>query len=172
MYQRLVLGIGGSLIYAATGAFWGAKNAGWFGLERDARWLQAGLGVGAALVALAFARVGWKDRLRAAGGAGRAAIALILAGAVLNVVGSAIEFAIFGTLALGFGLVLLAIVAVRARWDRPIDRAFIAVSALGSLTWNTETSSVWFLVGVGLIWTGLSIHLLPRAAEWAGPQHA
>lgn len=162
MHATLALGIGGSLIYAATGAFWGAVNAGWFGLERDARWLQAGLGLGAGLVALAFARAGWKERLQGVGGFGRAAVYLIAAGAVLNVVGSIVAFAIFGTLSLGFGLVALAVVVVRGRWHTPADRVLIALSALGSLTWNTETASVWLLVGVGLIWTALSVHLLPR----------
>ena len=165
MSKAMWLGVTGGLLYAATGAYWGMKNAEWFGLERDARWLQAGLGVGAALVILGFRRAGWGERVRETGRLGRIAVGLLVAGAVLNVVGSAIQFAIFGTVALGFGLVALAITAFRHRLGGRLDRWLIAVSAFGSLTWNTETLSVWLLVGVGLVWVALSVRLLGQDTD-------
>ncbi len=44
----------GGVIYAAAGALIGSMNAGWLGLERNANAALPALGVGAALVVIAF----------------------------------------------------------------------------------------------------------------------
>jgi hypothetical protein len=46
----------------------------------------------------------------------------------------------------------------------PGDRLLIALSAIGSITWNTETLWAFLLVGVGLVWAILSIRLLQAPA--------
>jgi hypothetical protein len=46
--------------------------------------------------------------------------------------------------------------------DELADR--IALSAIGSITWNTETLSAFLLVGVGLVWAILSVRLLKSPA--------
>lgn len=158
------LGVLGGLVFAATGAFWGVMNAGWFALERDADryFLQAWLGVGVALVVVGFLAAGWGGRLSSAGVAGRAAVWLFLAAPILNILSAVIEFAIVGTLALGLGLILLTFAAFRHRLVPRLDRWLVLLSAVGSVTWNTETQSVWLLVGVGLIWVVLALRLLPN----------
>ncbi|MCA1709694.1 MAG: hypothetical protein LC808_43030, partial [Actinobacteria bacterium] len=45
------------------------------------------------------------------------------------------------------------------------DRVLIILSAVGSLTWNTETVSAFLLVGVGILWMILSIRLLPPSGK-------
>jgi hypothetical protein len=46
----------------------------------------------------------------------------------------------------------------------PADRLLVALSAIGSITWNTETLSAFLLVGVGLVWAILSVRLLKAPA--------
>ena len=82
-------------------------------------------------------------------------------GPVLYVLSWVVEFAILGTLALGIGVVCLSVAAIRRRLVPSVDRVLIVASAVGSLTWNTETLSAFLLVGVGLIWASLSVRLLP-----------
>jgi hypothetical protein len=144
---------------------WGSKNVGWLGVTRDSSNLQLWLGVGAALVLTGFAMAGWGARLRRAGPLGTAALLTLIAGAALNVVSALIEFAIFGTLGLGLGLVLLAVVVFQERLMPQPDRWLVAVSAVLSLTWNTETSTAWFLAASGALWVALSIRLLPVTAR-------
>jgi hypothetical protein len=83
---------------------------------------------------------------------------------VLLILNAVVEFAIFGTLALAFGLISLAVVVLRQRLFHPSDRLLIALSAIGSITWNTETLSAFLLVGVGLVWAILSVRLLNAPA--------
>lgn len=138
----------------------GSQNAGWFGLERNANALLPFMGVGASLVVGTFAKSPLNGRLGQAGGAGRASQVLLIAGPIIFVLSWVIQFAIIGTLALGIGLVCLAIAVTRQKLVPVIDRVLIAASAIGSLTWNTETTSAFLLVGVGVFWMLLSIRLL------------
>jgi hypothetical protein len=142
----------------------GSMNAGWFGLERDANALFPLLGVGAGLVVVGFARSSLTRRLHEAGWLGRAARYLLVVAPVLLILNAVVEFAIFGTLALAFGLISLAVVVLRQRLFHPGDRLLIALSAIGSITWNTETLSAFLLVGVGLVWAILSVRLLQAPA--------
>lgn len=159
---RLVA-VAGALIYGATGIVWGAKNSAMFGLARDSGDLQVWLGIGAALVLTGFALDGWGTRLWRAVPLGPVAVGTLVAGAVLNVVSAVIDFAIFGTLGLGLGLVLLAVVAFRCRLIPQPERSLVAASAVLSLTWNTETSSAWFLAANGVLWVVLSVRLVTVA---------
>jgi hypothetical protein len=142
----------------------GSMNAGWFGLERDANALFPLLGVGAGLVVVGFARSSLTRRLHEAGWLGRTARYLLVVAPVLLILNAVVEFAIFGTLALAFGLISLAVVVLRQRLFPPGDRLLIALSAIGSITWNTETLSAFLLVGVGLVWAILSVRLLQAPA--------
>ena len=112
------------------------------------------------LVVVGFARSSLTRRLHEAGGLGRAARYLLVVAPVLLILNAVVEFAIFGTLALAFGLISLAVVVLRQRLFHPGDRLLIALSAIGSITWNTETLSAFLLVGVGLVWAILSVRLL------------
>lgn len=158
---RLVLAVVGALSYAAAGALMGAQNAGWFGLEANANPLLPALGVGAALVVVAFMGSSFSLGVRRAGGFGRASQILLVVGCLLFILGPLIDFAILGTLSLAAGLFFLTITVIRNKLGSVVDRALISVSAIGSITWNTETVSAFFLVGVGLIWLVLAVRLLP-----------
>jgi hypothetical protein len=150
----------GAIVYAAAGALMGSQNAGWFELERDANALLPTLGVGASLVVVAFASSTLHMRLREAGSLGRATQVLLVVGPLLYILSWLIQFAIFGTLCLGIGLVCLAVAVSREKLVPVTERVLIILSAVGSLTWNTETVSAFLLVGVGAIWMILSIRLL------------
>ena len=163
MWRRLSALLG-AVLFAAGGATMGSMNAGWFGLERDANALFPLLGVGAGLVVVGFARSGLTRRLHEAGWLGRTARYLLVVAPVLLILNAVVEFAIFGTLALAFGLISLAVVVLRQRLFHPGDRLLIALSAIGSITWNTETLSAFLLVGVGLVWAILSVRLLQAPA--------
>ena len=156
---RVTLGVAGALIYAGAGAVIGAQNAGWSGLQRNSNQLLPALGVGAALVVLVFASSRFRKRVHQSGDLGVASEVLLVLGPALYVVSALIEFAIFGTLSFGLGLVFLAIVVVRHRLVPMIDRVLIVLSAIGSLTWNTETVSAFLLTAVGLIWVVLTLRL-------------
>lgn len=144
----------------------GSQNAGWFGLERNSNALLPMLGIGAGLVVVAFMPSSFNARVGSSGGLGTASQILLVVGCVLFVFGSLIGFAIFGTLGFGLGLVLLAVTATKERLVSVTDRVLIVVSAIGSLTWNTETISAFLLVGVGIIWVILSIRLLTADTKW------
>ena len=73
-----------------------------------------------------------------------------------------IEFAIFGTLTLAVGLTCVAFAFWVRRLGSVVDRALVTLSAIGSLTWNTETTSAFLLVGVGLIWVVLAVRLFTQ----------
>jgi hypothetical protein len=163
MWSRLSALLGAAL-FAAGGAMMGSMNAGWLGLERDANSLFPLLGVGAGLVVVGFARSRLARGLHEAGWLGRAAQYLLAVAPVLLILNAAVEFAIFGTLALAFGLISLAVVMLRRRLLPPGDRLLIVLSAIGSITWNTETLSAFLLVGVGLLWAILSVRLLKSPA--------
>ncbi len=143
----------------------GSMNAGWFGLDRNANVLFPLLGVGSGLVVIGFVRNDLRRELHRAGGFGRTAGYLLVAAPVLMIVSGLVEFAIFGTLALAFGLFCLAVVVVRRRLLDPADRLLIALSAVGSLTWNTETVSAFLLVGMGLLWAVLSARVLTVSVD-------
>jgi hypothetical protein len=160
-----IIGLLGAILYATGGALVGSMNAGWFGLERNANALLPTLGVGAALVVIAFASSTLHTRLDEAGGLGRATRVLVVVGPLFYILSWVIEFAILGTLGLGIGLVCLAVAVTRWKLVSATDRVLIILSAVGSLTWNTETVSAFLLVGVGVIWMILSIRLLPLPAE-------
>lgn len=165
---RLVTALLGAVIYAAAGGLIGSMNAGWFGLERNANALLPTIGVGAGLVIMAFVSTTLHARLREAGGLGRATRVLLVVGPLFLVLSWVIEFAIIGTFGLGLGLVCLAVAVTRGKLVSTTDRVLIIVSAVGSLTWNTETTSAFLLVGVGVIWMILSIRLLPKEPSIAG----
>jgi hypothetical protein len=154
------LGVLGALIYASAGAVMGSMNAAWFGLDRDANALLPLMGIGAALVVIAFSTSALRMSLRHAGRLGAATQSLLVTGPVMYVLSWVVDFAILGTLALGIGLVCLSIAVIRRRMVPFADRVLIVASAIGSLTWNTETQSAFLLVGVGLIWVVLSVRLL------------
>ena len=143
----------------------GSMNAGWFRLDRNANALFPLLGVGSGLVVTGFVRSDLRRELHRAGGFGRVARYLLVAAPVLMIVSGLVEFAIFGTLALAFGLFSLAVVVVRRRLLHPADRLLVALSAVGSLTWNTETVSAFLLVGVGLLWAVLSARVLTVSVD-------
>ena len=84
---------------------------------------------------------------------------------MLLILNAVVEFAIFGTLALAFGLIGLALVVLGRRLLPPGDRLLIVLSAIASITWNTETLSAFLLVGVGLAWAMLSVRLLQSPAR-------
>ena len=159
---RMALGVLGGLIYATTGAIVGSQNAGWFGLERNANALLPSLGVGAAFVVAAFASSSLNRRLAEAGGLGRATRVLLVLGPLFFILSWVIEFPIVGTLTLGIGLICLAVAVTRRKLVPPTDRILIILSAVGSVTWNTETVSAFLLVGVGVIWMILTVRLLPN----------
>jgi hypothetical protein len=161
----LVIALLGATIYATSGAVIGSMNADWFGLDRNANALLPLLGVGAGLVVIAFASSTLNRRLREIGKLGRATQVLLVVGPLLFVLSFVIDLAIIGTLAVGAGLVCLAVAVVRRKLVSATDRAFIILSAVGSLTWNTETLSAFLLVGVGLIWAILSIRLLRSSTD-------
>ena len=167
---RLSLAVLGCLIYAGAGAVMGSQNDGWFGLERETNDVLPVLGVGAALVAIAFTGTSFSDRLREVGTVGVASRVLVVAGSVLFIMGTLIEFAIFGTLSLAAGLICMAVAVIRHALVPVIDRVLISASAVGSITWNTETTSAFLLVGVGLIWIVLAIRLLPTEAGGVGSE--
>lgn len=164
---RLALAVAGTLIYATAGGLMGAENAGWITSGRVSNDLLPVLGVGAALVALAFVGTTFSLDVGAAGALGRASKILIVVGCLLFISGAILDFAIFGTLSLAAGLFCLTATVLRARLASSVDRVLIGVSAVGSITWNTETSSALLLVGVGLIWLVLSFRLLrlPERAD-------
>ena len=159
--KRLAVAIGGALLYATSGAVMGASNAGWLAREVEANQLLAGLGIGAGFVVMMFAGTDFSRALKRTG-VGRAARWLLIIGSALYVVGGMIEFAIFGTLALAAGLFCLAAAVFNDRLGAAADRVLIALSAVGSITWNTETPSAFLLVGVGVIWAVLSVRLTRR----------
>jgi hypothetical protein len=169
---RLIVALLGATIFAAAGGLIGSMNAGWLILETGANGAMPALGVGAALVVITFAWSTLNQRLHEAGGVGRAAQVLLTMGPALYVVSWLVEFAILGTLSLGFGLVCLAVAVTRFKLAPVADRVLIIVSAVGSLTWNTETVSAFFLVGVGLIWMILSIRLLKPAKPPTKPRRS
>jgi len=137
----------------------GSQNAGWFGLERNANDVLPVCGIGAGLVALAFARGSFSTAV-AQVGVGKTARVLIVVGCVAYILSWLIQFAVFGTLCLGIGLVCLSVAVSREKLVPVTERVLIILSAVGSLTWNTETVSAFLLVGVGAIWMILSIRLL------------
>lgn len=157
------VGFLGAVAFAAVGAQWGSMNAGWFGLERDAGNLQAWMGVAVAVVVVAFASCGWGRSLLESGAPGVAAAILLVLAPLLHMVSALIEFAIVGTLALALGLILLTITVFRRRLMPLTERVVVALSAVASFTWNTETASVWLLVAIGIGWAFLSFRLLPRS---------
>jgi hypothetical protein len=152
----------GALVFSAGGFLMGSMNSGWFSLERDANSLFPLLGVGIALVVISFAPGALGRELREFGGLGRATGWLLVAAPSLYILSWIIELAIIGTLALAAGLICLSTAVWRRQLFALTDRVLITASAIGSITWNTETRSAFLLVGVGLLWVILSARLLPR----------
>lgn len=158
---RPVLAAVGAILYAVAGGVIGAQNADWLGPERNANALLPLLGLGAALVIIATRSTSFHEHVSLSL-VGRVAGYLLLAGALLYVVSWIIQFAILGTLTLALGLICLAFTLWTRRLGAVVDRVLVTVSAIGSLTWNTETTSAFLLVGVGLIWAILAFRLLPH----------
>jgi hypothetical protein len=67
---------------------------------------------------------------------------------------------LFPLLGAGAGLVVVGF--ARSSLARQLDEA---LSAIGSITWNTETLSAFLLVGVGLLWAILALRLLNAPAN-------
>ncbi|MBW3663345.1 MAG: hypothetical protein KY469_09625 [Actinobacteria bacterium] len=155
-------GAAGGLLVAFVGAWMGSMNAGWFGLQRDTNALFPLLGLGVALVVAAWAAAGWPAKLWRAGIDGRSAVGLLVVAPGVYILSWVIEFAIFGTLALGLGLILLAVAMWWRRLSDRVDRVLVTLAAAGSLTWNTETRSAFLLVGVGLVFASLCLRLRPQ----------
>jgi hypothetical protein len=168
-FLRLTSALLGAAVFAASGAIMGSMNADWFGLEREANALLPTLGIGAALVVAAFASSPLHGRLRQIGSLGRTTKVLLIVGPLVLILSWVIELAIIGTFALGAGLICLAVAVTRFGLVPKIDRVLVIFSAVGSLTWNTETLSAFLLVGVGLLWAILSIRLLrsPKRSKTA-----
>ncbi len=152
-------GATGGLLFAAAGAWMGSMNAGWFDLQRNANSLFPLIGLGLALVVAAWAAVGWPAKLWRAGIAGRGAVGLLFVAPAVYILSWVIEFAIFGTLALGLGLVVLAVAMWQRHLSDRVDRVLVTLAAVGSFTWNTETLSAFLLVGVGLVFAILALRL-------------
>ena len=162
--KRLTVAVGGALLYAVSGAVIGASNAGWLAREVESNRLLPGLGIGAGFVVMMFAGTGFSRALKRTA-VGRAARGFLIAGPVLYVVGGMIEFAIVGTLAMAIGLFCLTVTVFIDQLGTSADRYLVAVSAVGSITWNTETTSACLLVGVGLVWAVLSVRLTRRLEQ-------
>ncbi len=146
-------------------------NAGWFGLEKNANgWLPI-MGIGAGLVVVSFVSSNFHSRLREAKGVGRAARILIIVGPVAYVLSWLVEFAIIGTLSFAAGLICLTVAVSRFRLVPMFDRILIGLSAFGSFAWNTESTSAFLLVGVGVLWMVLSVrlHLSPAPVAIQDP---
>ncbi len=118
----------------------------------------------------AWAAVGWPAKLWHAGIAGRGAVVLLFVAPAVYLLSWVIEFAIFGTLALGLGLILLAVAMWRRQLSDRVDRVLVAFAAVGSLTWNTETLSAFLLVGVGLVFVVLSLRLRKQHEQHREPE--
>lgn len=162
-------GAAGGLLFAAAGAWMGSMNAGWFGLQRGANALFPLLGLGVALVVASWAAAGWPAKVWRAGIAGRGAAVLLFVAPGMYILSWVIGFAILGTLALGLGLILLAVAMWRRHLSDRVDRVLVSLAAVGSLTWNTETLSAFLLVGVGLIFVILSLRLRPQHEQRQTP---
>lgn len=161
LQPRTGLATVGAIVYAVAGGVIGAQNADWLGPERNANALLPLLGLGAGLVIIATRSTPFHERVSLSV-VGRVAGYLLVTGALLYVVSWIIQFAILGTLTLALGLICLAFTLWARRLGAVVDRLLVSVSAIGSLTWNTETASAFLLVGVGLIWAVLAFRLLPR----------
>jgi len=155
---RPLLATVGGIVYALAGGIIGAQNADWLGPERNSNALLPFLGVGAALVIVAARTTSFHEQLRNYR-VGRVAEYLLMTGAMLYVVSWIVQFAILGTLTFALGLFCLAFTFWARRLGGVIDRVLVTLSAIGSLTWNTETTSAFLLVGVGLIWVVLAVRL-------------
>ena len=155
---KAAAGVGG-FVFAAAGAVMGSQNAGWFGLGRNANGLFPLLGVGALLIVLGWGGAGWALKLRRSGALGKAAAALLVLGAVFFLLNPLLQFAIFGTVSFGLGLVVFATLLWRQRLMAQVDRIMATLAAVGSLTWNTETVSAFLLTGVGLLLAILSLRV-------------
>ena len=153
------LAVIGGLVFAVAGGVMGAQNADWFGLERNANGLFPVLGVGALLLLTGWSSTTWAVPLRRSGLLGKAAAVLLVLGAAFFLLNPLLQFAIFGTLAFGIGLVLFATTLWRQRVAARADRVMATLAAIGSLTWNTETVSAFLLVGVGVLLAILSLRL-------------
>jgi hypothetical protein len=157
----------GALMYGTGGALIGSMNAGWFNLDRNANGELPLLGLGAGLVIWAFYGSPLHERVRDSGGLGKAIRILLAIGVLFNVLQPVLEFAIFGTLGLGIGLICLSVAVWNREFPARLDQILISSSAAGSLMWNTETTSAFLLVGVALLWMVISFRLLlnPRQAS-------
>lgn len=149
----------GGLLFAVAGAVMGSQNAGWFGLARNANALFPVLGAGVLLILVGWGGSGWARKLRESGLPGIAVAVLLVLGALFFLLNPLLQFAIFGTLSFGIGMVLFAI----GLWRRGVgvtrDRLTAILAAIGSLTWNTETASAFLLVAVGVLLAILSLRL-------------
>lgn len=134
-------------------------NAGWFGLERNANALFPWLGAGALLVATGWAGQGPGRKALASGLLGKAAAVFLVLGGLFFLLNPLLQFAIVGTLSFAIGLALFAGVLWRQRLMTRTDRVTATVAAVASLTWNTETTSAFLLVAVGLLLAVLSLRM-------------
>lgn len=163
--RRLAIAWVGALAYGTAGALIGSMNAGWFNQDGDANGELPLIGLGAGLVIFAFLGTPLHERVRAAGKLGNAIKILLAIGVLFNILQPVLEFAIFGTLGLGIGLVCLSVATWGREFPPRLDQILIAFSAAGSLTWNTETTSAFLLLGVAILWMVISFRLLLRPAN-------
>ena len=100
---RLGSCLGWATSFSGAGGTVAARSVadlGWFALERnaDGYFFRAWLGVGAARAVVAFLTAGWGIRLASAAMARRAAVSLLLAAPILDILSAVIEFAIVGAM--------------------------------------------------------------------------
>ena len=165
---RRSLGIGavaGGVIYAVAGGVMAARNLGWFGWSQNSDPVMVWLGLGLALIVLAFGVVRGAD-IWSGGPAGRIAAVAGIAAAITLLASGVIQFAIFGTLLTFVAFVAFTVMVYRRRHLPRSDVTLLVVATVASITWNTETPSAALLVVVGLVAGWISFRAL-LADRWA-----
>lgn len=148
-----------------------ARNLRWFGWSPNANPLMVFLGLGLALIVLAFAVLRGADIWRR-GLVGRVAAVAGVGAPVLLLASALIEFAIFGTLLTFVAVLAFSVMVHRSGLMMTSDVVLLYVATVASITWNTETASAALLIIVGLIASWISYRALIAdvwTAASAGP---
>lgn len=163
---RRWLGVGavvGGVVYAVAGGLIAGRNLGWLaGSPANAALMW--LGVGLAMIVLAFALVHGDDIWRASA-AGRVAAVSGVAAPLILLVSRLVEFAIFGTFTTFIAVAAFAVMTHRGRRLPAPDVVLLYVAAVASVTWNTETPSAALLIVVGFVGSWVSYRAL-LAGHW------
>ena len=154
----IVVAVIGALVFAAGGLVMGSMNAGWLppGGGTNSVFPLLGAGVLAMVVgwAAGLGREVWRS-----GGLGKIAAVFVVLGGLFFLLNPILQFAIFGTLFFGFGLGMFTVTLWRQNLMTRVDHLLGSFATVGSLTWNTETVSAFFLVGVGVLLAVLSLRM-------------